>query len=102
MCEVEPIVNLRPLTVETLDDSSATVLTPNHILTMKPSVVTAPPGNFDDSDEDTRRGWRTVPLFAERFGARGRKECVNTLEVQKKWNGPKRNTGEPLIAATSE
>ena len=36
MCEAESIVNCRPITVESLTDPDINVLTPNHLLTMKP------------------------------------------------------------------
>lgn len=48
MCEVEAIVNGRPLTVNSLNDpDSLTPLTPNHILTKKSKIVLSPPGVFD-------------------------------------------------------
>ena len=51
MIEVEAIVNSRPLTTDDLADlSSLDVLTPNHVLPMKSSVILAPPGNFQRAD----------------------------------------------------
>ena len=45
MCEVEAIINSRPLTVDLLNDpGSLSPLTPNHLLTMKTKVVLSPPG----------------------------------------------------------
>ena len=47
MCEVEAIINSRPLTVDLLNDpGSLSPLTPNHLLTMKTKVVLSPPGVF--------------------------------------------------------
>ena len=47
MTEAEAIVNRRPLTTDDLaDPDSLDVLTPNHLLTMKGSVILLPPGNF--------------------------------------------------------
>ena len=44
MCEVESIVNSRPLTVNQLaDPDSAAPLTPNYLLTMKSKLLLAPP-----------------------------------------------------------
>ena len=63
MCEAESIVNCRPITVENLLDPSITVLTPNHLLTMKSRVPSPPPGEFTRCDEYTRKRWRTVQLF---------------------------------------
>ena len=51
MVETEAIVNSRPLsTDDPADPSSVGALTPNHLLTMKSSVVLAPPGNFQAAD----------------------------------------------------
>ena len=51
MCEVESIVNSRPLTVNQLaDPDSPAPLTPNHLLTMKSKVQLAPPGIFEPAD----------------------------------------------------
>ena len=47
MIEAEAIVNGRPLTIDDLaDPDSLDVLTPNHLLTMKRSVILAPPEMF--------------------------------------------------------
>ena len=91
LCEAELIVNSRPLTVKNLDDPTSSVLTPNHIRTMKPATVSAPPGSLERSDEYTRKRWRTVQLFAERFWARWRKEYVHSLQHRQKWTSEKRN-----------
>lgn len=47
LCEVEAVVNGRPLTVETLSDPlSAPPLTPNTLLTGKTKLILPPPGRF--------------------------------------------------------
>ena len=51
MIEVEAIVNSRPIATDDLTDpDSLDVLTPNHLLTMKSSVILSPPGNFQRAD----------------------------------------------------
>ena len=55
-CEVMSILNSRPLSVENLFDvSSPRPITPNHLLTMKTSVITSPPGNFATPDLYVRK-----------------------------------------------
>ena len=67
MCEVEAIVNSRPLSVSQLTDSdSLSPLTPNHLLTMKTKVVLAPPGAFQPVDVYCRKRWRRVTHLATR------------------------------------
>ena len=59
MIEAEAIVNSRPLTTDDLTDpDSLDVLTPNHLLTMKSSVILAPPGNFQGADVYSKKRWR--------------------------------------------
>lgn len=49
--EVMAVVNSRPLTTDCLNDSSSPEpLTPNHILTMKSTILAPPPGKFVKED----------------------------------------------------
>ena len=89
--EVETITNIRPLTIDDLTDpDSLDVLTPNHLLTMKSSVVLAPPGNFQRADIYSRKRWRRVQHLSEEFWQRWKKN----LQVRHKWTAPHRNLEE--------
>ena len=60
MAEVEIIINSRPLTVETINDSKSEIpLSPNNLM-MKTSVVILPPGAFRKSDAYFKRRWQRV------------------------------------------
>ena len=63
MVEAGAIVNSRPLMTDDLaDPDSLDVLMPNHLLTMKSSVILAPPGNFQSQcvlEETLASGTRT-------------------------------------------
>ena len=60
MAEVELIINLRALTVETISDSkSERPLSPSN-LTMKTSVVMPPTGEFSKPDAYSKRRWQRV------------------------------------------
>ena len=51
LCEVENVVNSRPLTVDCLcDPLSPKPLSPSNLLTMKSQVILPPPGSFDKAD----------------------------------------------------
>ena len=84
-------MNSRPLTVETLGDAHAELLTPNHLLTMKSKVVLPPPGAFQKEDVYCRKRWRAVQYLANQFWVRWRKEFLVTLQQRNKWVSPKRN-----------
>ena len=91
MCEVESIMNSRPLTVTSSDYKDPVPLSPNQILTMKTSIVLPPPGKFQRNDVYMRRRWRRVQYLCNLFWSRWRKEYLPTLQERPKWNQVKRN-----------
>ena len=92
LCEVEAIINSRPLTVDNLNDHDAlNLLTPNHLLTMKSKVIFPPPGMFQSPDFYSRKRWRRIQHLANEFWCRWRKEFLLTLQQHQKWNYPRRD-----------
>ena len=90
--ETASVINLRPLTIDNLNDPmSLRPLTPNHILTMKSTVILPPPGNFVREDMYLRKKWRRVQYMLNQFWTRWRKEFLQTLQSRPKWVAPKRN-----------
>ncbi|XP_014675952.1 PREDICTED: uncharacterized protein LOC106815934 [Priapulus caudatus] len=90
--EVMAIVNSRPLTVDTINDpTSLEPLTPNHILTMKPSTPLPPPGKFVPQDMYLRKRWRRVQYLTEQFWCRWRMEYLQNLNRRQCWIKPRRN-----------
>ena len=71
LVEAEGIVNSRPLTTETLSDVNSPIpLSPTNLLTMKSTVITAPPGVFDETERYSRRRWRRIQHLANEFWQR--------------------------------
>ena len=92
MIEAEAIVNSRPLTTDDLTDpDSQDVLTPNHLLTMKSSIILAPPGNFQRADVYSKKRWRRVQQLADEFWQRRRKSYLQSLQTRQKWTTPMKN-----------
>ena len=90
--ETASVINSRPLTIDNLNDPmSLRPLTPNHILTMKSTVILPPPGNFVREDMYLRKKWRRVQYMLNQFWTRWRKEFLQTLQSRQKWVTPKRN-----------
>ncbi|XP_038064113.1 uncharacterized protein LOC119734635 [Patiria miniata] len=86
MCEAAAIVNSRPLSVTTLNESTALEpLTPNHLLTLKSSVVLPPPGEFQRVDVYSQKRWRRVQYLANEFWNRWKGEFVQNLQARQKW-----------------
>ena len=91
LCEVENIVNTRPLTTVTSDPQDPEPLTPAHLLMLKPSFTLPPPGLFRDPDLYSRKHWRRIQYLAGVFWTRWKKEYLALLQTRSKWNVPKRN-----------
>ena len=66
-------------------------LTPNHLLTMKSTIVTPPPGSFSVDDTYLRKRWRHVQYLTNEFWNRWRKEYLLLLHQRQKWNQVKRS-----------
>ena len=67
VCEVEAIVNSRPLTFASSDPDDLNPLSPNNLLTMKTTVILPPPGQFQREDVYMRKRWRRVQYLANIF-----------------------------------
>ncbi|XP_019727407.1 uncharacterized protein LOC109516990 isoform X3 [Hippocampus comes] len=90
--EVMTVVNSRPLTTDHLyDPSSPEPLTPNHILTMKSTIIAPPPGKFVQEDLYLRKRWRRVQVLANTFWTRWRREYVLNLQSRQKWTKERRD-----------
>lgn len=86
------VVNSRPLTTEHLNDPSAPEpLTPNHILTMKSTIILPPPGQFVKEDLYLQKRWRRVQYLANEFWISWKKEYLLSLQPRQKWQKNRRN-----------
>ena len=90
LCEVESILNSRPLTPASDDPLDLDPLTPNHLLLLR-SGPRLPPGEFSTSDNYTRRRWRQVQHLATEFWRRWSREYLQTLQQRQKWRKETRN-----------
>ena len=90
MCEVESIVNGRPITKSSDDPSDSEALTPSHLLLLR-SGPRLPPGVFRKEDGYSRRRWRQVQYLADVFWRRWIREYLPQLQERQKWTYPSRN-----------
>lgn len=90
MCEVESIVNSRPITKVSEDPRDPEPLTPNHLLLLH-AGPTAPPGIFGKHDSYGTRRWRQVQYMADIFWKRWIREYLPALQERQKWNDEQRN-----------
>jgi hypothetical protein len=89
MCEVEAIVNGRPITKLSDDPRDMEPLTPNHLLLLR-AGPTLPPATLSRQDMYGRR-WRQVQYLADVFWRRWIREYLPSLQVRQKWNRHQRN-----------
>ncbi|KAJ8017933.1 hypothetical protein HOLleu_44355 [Holothuria leucospilota] len=90
LCEVENILNNRPLTTTSPDPDDLTPLTPNMLVNPQAKML-APPGEFEQRDVYARKRWRRAQYLVDVFWSRWRKEYVVTLQQRDKWQRQRRN-----------
>ncbi|XP_039550287.1 uncharacterized protein LOC120495005 [Pimephales promelas] len=102
LCEVEAILNDRPITRVSDDPNDLEPLTPNHILLLKGKPA-LPPGLFEKSDLYTKRRWRQVQFLSDLFWHRWIREYLPLLQERQRWSKDKRSfiIGDIVIVADS-
>ena len=89
LCEVESIVNDRPLTSVSDDPNDLEALTPSHLLKFR-SGHPVPMRGLNETDRFRRR-WKHVQLLAEMFWKRWMLEYLPTLQRRQRWRDEKPN-----------
>ena len=90
IAEVVNILNSRPLTRNSNSSQDEQLLTPNHLLLLRP-CASLPPGVFSKDDSKCSRSWRQAQYLANVFWRRWTREYLPTLQERKKWNQTRRN-----------
>ena len=88
-CQIEDIINSRPITKCSDDANDENPLTPNHLLMMQSNAAYLW-GVIHKSDTYRRR-WRHVQHIVDHFWKRWLKEHIPELQRQQKWLRPVRN-----------
>jgi hypothetical protein len=86
MCEVERILNDRPLTRMGADASDPTPLTPNHLLLLRGNSSTP-----NTESNNVRRRWQVIQDISNQFFKRFVSEYVPELQLRQKWCDTKDN-----------
>ena len=86
MCEVERIINDRPLTRFSSDSTDEEPLTPNHLLLLRRNACTA-----TTYDNYVQRRWQVIQHIANAFYKRFVREYLPTLQQRNKWLTEKTN-----------
>ena len=86
LCEVEKILNDRPLTRMGSDPRDPTPLTPNHLLLIKSNDCSP-----NTEANHVRRRWQTIQQIANCFYKRFISEYIPQLQQRTKWTSIKEN-----------
>ena len=90
LCELEAILNARPITITSGDCKDPEPLTPNYLLLLKGKPI-LPPGLFDKQDCYSRRRWQQVQYLSDLFWKRWTWEYLPLMQERQKWNKVKNN-----------
>ena len=90
LCEVEAVLNSRPLTYVSPDHRDPEPLSPNHLLLIGGSVP-VPLGVFRSDDLYSKRRWRQVQYLADVFWSRWSKEYLPLLQRRQRCLHPDRS-----------
>ena len=89
-CEVEAVMNSRPLTIVSSDPTDTEALTPIHILQGRPSTI-LPPGLFLPRTLTQRKTWKKAQVLTQQFWNRYLKNYLPLLTIRTKWTQPTQN-----------
>ena len=90
LCEVEAVLNSRPLTAVSHDHRDPQPLSPNDLLQLG-GTAPIPAGVFGADDLYARRRWRQVQYLADVFWSRWLREYIPLLQRRQKWLHPERS-----------
>lgn len=83
-CEIEAILNSRPLCPSSSDPNDVDALTPSHFLTLEPAVSLPEPDLTAEPMNRLSR-WQLLQRLSQDFWKRWRHEYLNTLQQRHKW-----------------
>ena len=89
MCEVENIINSRPLTTVSSDSNDLNPITPNLLLNAKGN--NSEYGKFHATDVYSKKRWRQIQYMSDLFWKRWRSEFLKTIQKRNKWFKKKEN-----------
>lgn len=92
LCEIEAILNSRPLTPLSEDPNDLAYLSPGHFLVGTP-LNSFPYSDLTDVNENRLVRWQRVEQLKQHFWQRWSKEYLHTLQERNKW---KTNKGRQL------
>lgn len=84
LCQIEGVVNARPMCALSNDPNDTQTITPAHFLQMV-SMQMAPDDDLSDVKSNYLSRWQTVQKIFQQFWKQWKNEYLNQLQVRNKW-----------------
>lgn len=91
LCQIEAILNSRPLTPLSDDPDDMQALTPGHFLANRPLVLPPPFRYVNEGNLVGKKLWNERQKMTKHFWERWQNEYLATLQERKKWRREKEN-----------
>lgn len=88
ICQIEAILNSRPLCSQSSDPNDLIPLTPGHFLTLEPLNSVIPEADLSHLNLNRLSRWQLIQKMQRDFWKRYFLEYVNTLQQRFKWADP--------------
>ncbi|XP_050301530.1 uncharacterized protein LOC126739765 [Anthonomus grandis grandis] len=88
ICQIEAILNSRPLTAQSTDPNDLLPLTPFHFLTLEPLNSGIPDPDLSHLNINRLSRWQLIQKLHADFWKRFSFEYLNTLQQRHKWSNP--------------
>lgn len=101
LCQIEAILNSRPLFAHSSDPNDPTVLTPGHLMINRP-LTAIPEPCLDDIPINRLSKWQHIQLLRQHFWQRWSKEYLIELQNRSKWTKKHLNVVPNMIVLLKE
>lgn len=101
LCQIEAILNSRPLYSLSSDPAEPEVLTPGHFLINRPLLAVPEPSVLDIPTNRLSR-WQHIQQLREHFWKRWSREYVTEMQVRGRWTKQKGNVKPGMIVVLKE
>lgn len=85
LCQIEAVLNSRPICEQSSDPNDVSALTPSHLLNIT-SMKPIPDEDYSDVKSNYLSRWQMVQKVAQDFWRKWREEYLHQLQVRNKWS----------------
>lgn len=101
LCQVEAILNSRPMFAHSNDSRDPQAITPGHFMINRP-LVAVPEPSYQEIPSNRLSRWQHIQQLREHFWKRWSKEYLTELQVRGKWTKKRVNVKPGLVVLLKE